>query len=180
MTIDRRTLLGAATATIPLISVGIGKADTPDFSAIRTVGQFANQVIGRADLSRSASEIAVKKAARGDAKEFAGFELEEAKTVISVLTGLGIVVPVMGPEAKSALAHIADSRAGADFDKAYMTAQFENHAYLRDLAAAYLKNADKSTADPDEKYGQRLATVAHWAFWEHTEITRRICRELEA
>jgi putative membrane protein len=151
-----------------------------DLSGVKTVQQFGTQVIGRADLSRAVSEIAVKKARQADAKEFAGFELMEANTVIAVLKDLGTPVPEMGPDAKAAFNLIANASEGNAFDKAYISAQYENHAFLRDLAAAYLKNSDANTADGDERHGRQLAKVALFAFTEHAAITHRIARELAA
>jgi predicted outer membrane protein len=156
--------------------------DSPkvDLSNVKTVQQFAAEVIGRADLSRAASEIAVKKATRPDAKEFSGFELMEANTVIAVLKELGTLVPAMGTDASAALNRIANASEGSAFDKAYISAEYENHAYLRDLAAAYLKNSDANTSDVNERHGRQLATVALFAFTEHAAITRRIAQELNA
>ncbi|BCG70147.1 hypothetical protein MesoLj113a_13050 [Mesorhizobium sp. 113-1-2] len=183
MLINRRRVLEVA-AALPIISVAssitasAASAAAFDFSSIKTVKQFGAEVIGRADLSRAACEVALKKATRADAKEFAGFELKEAETVIAVLKELGTPLPPMGDAAKSALEHIAGSAAGTAFDTAYIGAEYENHAFLRDLAEAYLKNSDPS--DPSEQHGRQLATVAHWAFWEHTALTQRIARELAA
>jgi hypothetical protein len=43
-----------------------------------------------------------------------------------------------------------------------------------------LKNSDPQTPDADERQRRRLATVAYWAFTEHTGITQRILREIKA
>ncbi|RZM21000.1 MAG: hypothetical protein EOO88_34565, partial [Pedobacter sp.] len=51
--------------------------------------EFRQKVLGPAELSLATSQIAVSKAANKYAKEFAGFELEEAKAVTSVLKDLG-------------------------------------------------------------------------------------------
>ena len=184
MIIDRRNILTAA-AILPLLSVAMrteaaetAPASKLDLSGITTIRQFAAQVITRADLSRAASEVAVKKAVRADAREFAGFELMEANTVIAVLKELGTAVPAMAPPTEATLAMIVDAAEGAAFDKAYIGAECENHAFLRDLAAAYLKNSDANTVDIGERHGRQLATVAFWAFTEHTAITHRIAQQL--
>ncbi len=152
----------------------------PDLSAVKTAGQFAAMVIGRADLSRKASKVAVDKLVNVEAKEFAGYELLEAETVVAVLRDLGTPLPAMDAEAKAALAQITNAPAGAAFDTAYMTAEYENHEFLRDLAAAYLQNSDAATSDPGEQHGRQLASVAFFAFTEHTGITRRILGALAA
>jgi hypothetical protein len=181
MLINRRTFIETA-AAIPLLSTvtPASAATALDLTSIRTAQQFGAEVIGRADLSRAASEIALKKVAREDAKEFAGLELMEANTVIEVLKELGTVVPVMGAEAQAALASIRDAAEGAAFDKAYISAEYTNHVFLRDLAAAYLKNSDAATASVDERHGRQLASLALFAFTEHVAITHRIAQALSA
>ena len=74
-----------------------------DLSTVRTVQQYAAQAIGRAELSRMASEAAMDKATRPDVRELAGYELMEAKAIISVLRDLGAPAPQLGPDAKGVL-----------------------------------------------------------------------------
>lgn len=152
----------------------------PDLSLVKTADQFAAIVIGRADLSRKASTVAVTKLTNVEAKEFAGYELLEAETVVSVLQQLGATVPVMDAATKAALDQIVTSPVGRAFDTAYMTAEYENHAFLRDLAAAYLKNSGADTLDPGEQHGRQLAQVAFFAFTEHTGISGRILKSIAA
>ncbi len=153
-------------------------ATTSVLSAVRTAGEFAAQVIVRADVSRKASKVAVDKLSNADAKEFAGYELLEAETVVSVLEQIGAVLPPMSAETKGALDQIVNAPAGRAFDVAYMTAEYENHAFLRDLAEAYLANSDATTRDPAEQEGRHLAQVAFFAFTEHTSICRRILKSV--
>ena len=98
-----------------------------------TEKEFRQGVIGPAELSLITSQIAVNKATNKYAKEFAGFELEEAKAVTSVLKDLGTPVPAMNAKAQATLTKIKTTT-GAAFDKAYIQAQLENHEFLRDLA----------------------------------------------
>jgi putative membrane protein len=186
MIITRRTLIGtAATAAVavPLLSVlpvNAVASDQFDMSSVKTAPQFAAQVIGRAELSRLTCEIAVKKAHRDDAKEFAGLELMEANTVLKILKELGTPLPLMAPEAQATLAHIREAKAGYDFDKAYISAQHDNHVFLRDLAAAYLKNADTNSPNADERHGEQIASLGHFAFTEHVVLTNHILKALTA
>jgi hypothetical protein len=152
----------------------------PDLSNARTVQQYAAQAIGRAELARAASQIAMEKATRPDVRELAGYELMEAKAVISVLRELGAPAPQMGPDAKSAIEMITNSSKGNAFDRTYITAQCENHAFLRDLTAAYLENSDPRPSDPQERQGRQLATVVLCTFTEHAAIANRISREIRA
>lgn len=148
------------------------------FAMVKTTAQFAAQVITRADLSRKASKVAVDRLTNAAAKEFAGYELLEAETVVQVLIDLGTALPPMAADAKAALDQIVNSSPGRAFDTAYMTAEYENHAFLRDLADAYLKNSDASS--PAETTGRALAKVAFFAFTEHTGLSHRILKEIAA
>jgi hypothetical protein len=86
----------------------------------------------------------------------------------------------MGPDARSALDMITNSSKGNAFDRIYITAQCENHAFLRDLTAAYLENSDPRPSDPQERQGRQLATVVLCTFTEHAAIANRISREIRA
>jgi putative membrane protein len=165
-------------ATAPPAPMPPVSSSAPDLSRVATLQQFAAQVIGRAALSLAASRVAVDKAARADVKEFAGYELLEARTVVAVLKDLGAKVPAMSLDAKATLDQIVNASPGGALDTAYMTVEYENHAFLKDLAAAYLKNSDPNASDIIEQHGRQLASVAYFAFTEHTGITRRILREL--
>lgn len=171
-------LTQASTATAASMPPALPRA--PDLSRIGTFGQFAAEVIGRAALSLAASRVAVDKAARADVREFAGYELLEARTVVAVLKDLGTPLPAMGDEASATLDQIKNAPAGGAFDAAYMTAEYENHAYLRDVVTAYLRNSDPNTFDIKEQHGRQLASIAFFAFTEHAGITYRILRELAA
>ena len=149
-----------------------------DAPVAATEKEFRQGVIGPAELSLITSQMAVSKATNKNAKEFAGFELEEAKAVTAVLKDLGTPVPGMDAKAKATLDKIKSAQ-GAAFDKAYIKAQLENHEFLRDLAQNYLKNsAGKSGAA--ESQGRHLATLALSTFKEHVAITKRIMGELGA
>jgi hypothetical protein len=151
-----------------------------DLSSVRTVQQYATQAIGRAELSRVTSEAAMEKASRPDVRELAGYELMEAKAIISVLRELGAPAPQMGPDAKSVLDMVAGASRGNAFDRAYITAQCENHAYLRDLTASYLENSDPRTSDARERQGRQIATLALCTFTEHAATANRISRDIRA
>lgn len=189
---DRRTILtGAAAAlvAVPTIAMAQHHGETkndpaampmPDVSGTRTHQQFAMGVIGPAELSLATSKIAVDRARKADALEFAGFELTEAIAVTTVLKQLGTKVPPMDAKAKAILAEIRAAAPGAAFDIAYIDAQYENHVFLRDLAKAYLGNSPENPDDMAEMQGRHLATLALATFEEHVLITRRIARELQA
>ena len=94
-----------------------------------------------------------------------------------LLEDLGTPLPQMGGERWAALAQIINAPAGHAFDTAYMATEYEDHAYLRDLAAAYLRNS-RCAPTPGEHYGRQFAQAALSAFTEHTGIAHSILREL--
>lgn len=151
-----------------------------DPSRVRTAQDFASQAIARAELSRAAAQAAVEKATRPDVREYAGYELMGARAVISVLKDLGAQTAAMAPEAKSALDMITNASKGNAFDCAYMSAECENNAFLRDLTAAYLENCDPRTSDARERQARQAATLALCTFTERAAVANRISREVRA
>lgn len=141
---------------------------------------FRKGVIGPAELSLASSKLAVDKASQKDAKEFAGFELTEAIAVTSVLKALKTPVPEPTEKAQATLEKLKSADKGHDFDLAYMTAQLENHEFLRDHAENYLKNSPMGKGSMEEQQGQHLATLALATFKEHVLLCTRISGELKA
>ena len=137
-------------------------------------------IIGPAELSLVTSQLAVEKATNKNTKEFAGFELTEAIAVTTVLKELGTPVPTPDAKAKATLEKLRSAEKGAAFDEAYITAQLENHEFLRDTAADYLKRTEGSKENKAEQQTQHLATLALATFKEHVAITKRISGELKA
>ena len=192
MNTDRRTILtGAAAALVAVPAMATAQRHgrmandsaampMPDVSGTRTSQEFTMGVIGPAMLSLATSQIAVDRARKADAREFAGFELTEAIAVTTVLKQLGTPVPPMDAKAQATLDKIRSAAPGAAFDRAYIDAQYENHVFLRDLATAYLGNSPPNPNDMMEMHGRHLATLALATFKEHTMITQRIARELRA
>ena len=145
-----------------------------------TERDFRLGIIGPAELSLVTSQIAVGRATQANAKEFAGFELREAIAVTTVLKELGTPVPPMDAKARATLAKIQSAAPGLEFDLAYITAQHENHIFLRELATSYLSNTVPNEKTFTEQQGRHLATLALNQFTEHVEITARIMRELQS
>ena len=189
---DRRAFLKVATAA-GLGFAGVALSSSTSFAQDSpTIGtdpgaqmmnpsnakEFAMAVIGRAELSLVTSKIAVDRATKADAKEFAGFELTEAIAVTTVLKDLGTPVPTMTAKAKATLEKIKNASAGSGFDKAYIQAQYDNHVELRDLTDAYLKHPAPPKSDMAESQGRHLGTLSLAVFKEHVMITHRILGEL--
>jgi len=152
--------LSVAASLLPSLSANAEVISWNDILQMAaTEKDFRMGVIGPAELSLVTSQIAVTKATQKNAKEFAGFELEEAKAVTTVLKDLGTPMPAMDAKATATLNKIKNAKKGMEFDKAYIQAQLENHEFLRDLAMNYLKNSMGKTS-PAESQGRHLATLA--------------------
>src|SRR5664279_28688 len=123
--------------------------------------EFRDGVMPRAQLSKTASKIAVEKATQKNAKEFAGFELMEATTVVDLLKELGTDAPPLNEDAEAFIEKL-NSASGAEFDKLYMQAELTNHEFLRDLATNYLDNARGKTSSAEQET-QHIATLALYA-----------------
>ncbi len=191
---NRRNFLKVATvASLGLAGATLSTANTfaQDSPTIGTdpgaqmmnpssVKEFGLAVIGRAELSLATSKIAVDRASKADAKEFAGFELTEAIAVTTVLKDLGTPVPTMTAKAKATLDKITNAPTGPEFDKAYIMAQLENHEELRDLTQAYLGHPAPPKSNIAEGQGRHLGTLSPAVFKEHVAITQRILGELQA
>ncbi len=191
---NRRTFLkGASIVSLTLVGAGLIPAevlaqDTPTISgdpgaeimSPKSGKEFAMAVMSRAELSLVTSQIAVDRATKPVAKEFATFELTEAIAVTSVLKELGTPVPTMTAKAKATLEQIKTAAAGPDFDKAYISAQLQNHIELRDLTQAYLSHTTPSKSETAEAQSRHLGTLSLATFKEHVMITTRILGELQS
>ena len=180
---DRRMFLSKLAAAG--LGVGLlGLSGSGDAAGMMKTGltekDFRMGVIGPATLSRIVSQLAVLRATQANAREFARFELREAIAVTTVLRELKTPTPPMDAKAKATLAIIQGAAPGREFDLAYITAQHDNHIFLRDLATAYLKNTSPNEPTFPEQQGRHLATLALNQFTEHVELTARILNELQA
>ena len=182
-TSDRRMFLSKlATAGLGVGLLGLSDAAAADMPMKMglTEKDFRMGVVGPATLSRIVSQLAVLRATQANAREFARFELREAIAVTTVLRELKTPTPPMDVKAKATLAMIQGAAPGREFDVAYITAQYDNHVFLRDLATAYLKNTTPAEPTFAEQQGRHLATLALNQFTEHVELTARILKELQA
>ncbi len=118
--------------------------NTQNVSATITVTEeeFRNGVMPRAQLSKLACEIAIEKNNQKDVKQFAGWELMEATTVINILEDLGTAAPPISKDAEAFLSKLKGFE-GKEFDKEYMAAELSNHEFLRDLAQNYIDGVDE-------------------------------------
>ncbi len=179
-------VLGVGLSSLSLLTTAQAAADKADVSMPGDKKPVTNEellrlaIIGPAELSLVTSQLAVEKATNKNTKEFAGFELTEAVAVTTVLKELGTPVPTPDAKAKATLEKLKSAEKGAAFDEAYITAQLENHEFLRDTAEDYLKRTEGSKENKAEQQTQHLATLALATFKEHVAITKRISGELKA
>lgn len=139
--------------------------------------EFRDGVMPRAQLSKLACEIALEKTTQKNVKEFAGWELMEATTVINVLKDLDTMAPAMSKDAEDFLEKLKGLH-GNDFDKEFMAAELSNHEFLHDLAQDYIDGADDRSSGEQDIW--HVANLALFAFTEHIGLCKRIYGEVSA
>lgn len=107
-------------------------------------------------MSLATSRIAHGKATDDDVKEFSGFEIAEQDTIADILKGMmepksaAAVGQVKAPsdaevaehldaKGKAMVEKLREAKAGAAFDREYVTGQIEGHRQLLDAQEDYLK-----------------------------------------
>ncbi len=137
---------------------------------------FREGIMPRAQLSKAACEIALEKATADSVKQFAGWELMEATTVIKVLEDGGTRVAPLAAEAAGFLDKLKGLN-GKEFDKEYMQAELSNHEVLRDLASNFIEGYDEQVAGKQEI--GHVANLALFAFTEHVGLCKNIINGLD-
>lgn len=139
-------------------------------------------------LSLATSRIARTKASDDDAMEFAGFEVAEQETIADILTGMmepstapagtvkapsdSEVAAHLDAKGKTMVEKLKDAKAGAAFDREYVTGQIEGHRALLDAQEDYLK-AGKS------REHLSIAKLARGQIKEHLALLADIERDLK-
>ena len=139
--------------------------------------QLRNGIMPRAQLSEAACKIALRKTDHFSIRQFAGWELMEATTVIKVLQDLGTPAPAIGPDASALLAKL-EAMPTTEFNRAFMEAELSNHEVLRDLAKEYLAGFD-DFEQTNENETRHVAMLAHFAFTEHVGLCKNILEEVQ-
>jgi len=132
-------------------------------------------IMPRAQLSKAACEIALQKSLRKSVREFAGWELMEATTVIKVLQDAGTPLVSTSDNATSFLAHL-ESLSGKAFEKEFIKAELSNHEFLRDLAKSFIDGYDEELTGKHEI--GHVANLALFAFTEHVGLCENIIAEI--
>ena len=132
-----------STANPPGGGPAMGDAEMQHMRRTQTVGS----------LSLATSRIARKKAEDSDVKEFAEFEVAEQETIADILKSMqtgdvsGMVKPPAESEVdanlddkgKMMVEKMGEAKAGAAFDREYVTAQIDGHKQLLQIQEDYLK-----------------------------------------
>ncbi|MBS1598324.1 MAG: DUF4142 domain-containing protein [Bacteroidetes bacterium] len=139
--------------------------------------EFRENIMPRAQLSKLACEIAVDKSTTKSVKQFAGWELMEATTVIKVLEDAGTKIASPTPDAVAFIDKLK-SLTGKEFEQQYMKAELSNHEYLRDLAQDFISGYDEQVTGKQEI--GHVANLAFFAFTEHVGLCKNIIAELNA
>ncbi|PWT96760.1 MAG: hypothetical protein C5B52_15045 [Bacteroidetes bacterium] len=137
--------------------------------------QLREGIMPRAQLSKAACEIALEKTQNKSVKQFAGWELMEATTVIKVLEDVGTKVTPITGDARTFLDHL-ESLEEKEFDKEYMQAELSNHEFLRDLAQQFIDGYDEELTGKQEI--GHVSNLALFAFTEHIGLCKNIIAEL--
>ena len=149
---DRRLLLsGAALGSVALLSTKAFAQATPAMGEAETKHAEQTGMVGA--LSLLQSRKAVAKASDAKVKQFATWEVAEQETVGDIFKSMkagpdaaqGALMPPTDDEAmamvdaagKAKLDEL-DGLSGADFDKAYVTANLEGHKKLLAIQEDYL------------------------------------------
>ena len=138
--------------------------------------QLRNGIMPRAQLSKAASEIALKKTRNPDVRQFAEWELMEATTVVKVLKDLDTTAPAIGADAQGFLAKL-EAMDEKTFNSEYMQAELSNHEFLRDLARDYIDGIDDG-APVREPETWHVANLALFAFTEHVGLCSKLLNAL--
>lgn len=115
--------------------------------------QYAKRTMTAGSLSLAVSRVAVKKAEDDDVKEFAKFEVAEQETIADVLMSMKDPSTLSGTvkspseaevegnldaKGKEMLQKMSQAKAGAAFDKEFVTAQIDGHKELLEIQENYL------------------------------------------
>ncbi|MDR6820791.1 putative outer membrane protein [Neorhizobium sp. 2083] len=150
----RRTMItaAAAIAAVPTLLTSTAFAQTgPAMGEAEKKHAEATKKVG--SLSLATSRLAVEKASDPMVKAFAKWEVAEQETIAGILKSMemggkaeGALKPpssqeieaMLDPEGKASLDKLKTA-SGAEFDKAYVTAQLDGHKKLLAIQEDYLK-----------------------------------------
>jgi predicted outer membrane protein len=148
-----------------------------DGKPVANEAQFRAQLAMPVQMSMMSSQLAATQATNQYAKQFAEFELNETKAMMSVMKDMGSPAPTMDAKSQAMLDKLK-ATTGPAFDKAYITAQVQTHEQLRSLTESYLRNPAPAKTNMMEMHARHIATLALPTIKEHITLSKRISTEL--
>jgi predicted outer membrane protein len=148
-----------------------------DGKPVANEAQFRAQLAMPVQMSMMSSQLAVAQASNQYAKQFAEFELNETKAMMSVMKDMGSPAPSMDAKSQAMLDKLK-ATTGPAFDKAYITAQVQTHEQLRAMTEGYLRNPAPAKTNTMEMHVRHIATLALPTIKEHIALSKRISTEL--
>ena len=139
----------------------------------RTAEQWRRGIIGPAQVTLAESRIALQKATNARVKQFAGFEVEEATALTTVLEELGTKATPIDAATQATINQLNAVPQGPGFDQAYTTAMIENHRALLAFTESYLK-ASAASGEAPERHGRHLAMLSLVTIKEHLALAQEI------
>lgn len=138
---DRRVVLMSLAAV-----AGAGPALAQMSGAMTAeMGQAEKEHAMKTAMAGTASlmiaDIGLEKARNAKVKEFAKFEHDEQTTVAEILKSMdpGMTPPKPDEKTAATIEKLRGMKAGAEFDRAFVTAQTEGHEMLLAIQEDYLK-----------------------------------------
>lgn len=137
---DRRLMLMSAAA------LGVAGPALAQATASGAMGKpetdHAMQTAMAGTASLMMADIGMQKATNAKVKEFAKFEHDEQTTISEILKAMDPSMTPPKPDAKTAemIEKLKAAKAGAEFDKMFLTGQTEGHEKLLAIQEDYLKS----------------------------------------
>ena len=148
-----------------------------DVSKIKTEADFRTVLGAAGTVSLMSAQTGVDKASNDMVKEFAKFEVDEQKTVSSILKELKTPMPSMTEADKAKLASLKSTDKGAAFDRMFVQGQLDQHMVLKDICETYLDNG-KGT-DAASKEARHLAMLALSTINQHIAQAKELLAALK-
>ena len=125
----------------------------------------AMQALAGGAFSLQTSRLAQSRAAAAPVRQFAQMEAEEQSAIIDALRLVGMTIPAELPldPAKTEALRRLQAAQGAEFDRAYLSAQLTGHQELQRLHTAIAASSDPAPA-------RAISTVAVPAIKTHIAL----------
>ena len=123
-------------------------------------------------LAKQTSELAMQKAGNAKVKQFAGFEVAEQTAIAQALTSQQTPAAVSLGDKQAGVLKNLQGASGADFDKAYISAQIDGHSELLGIQDAFLQGKGQDTASLLASDTAHIATLAKAVIQMHLAMLK--------